>query len=249
MKKVFSLFSLAVLSGVILAGCSKFDNDDNGNNAAAGLMAFNLATDQSQVGTSIGGNYITSVPLGYSHYTGGYLAVFPGSRTVESSDVSSAARLAAASFDFENQKYYSTFLVGADGNYQQLIVKDSIDSLPGTGEAYVRFINAIPDSSVSQVRLAVNGANRLEESSRYTQISSFTAMSPGELAVNISNGTDIDASRTITIEARKIYTLLLIGTPGATANGVEIKFVQNGTTEAEQNGGRMAAAVRVKTAE
>ena len=131
MKKVLSVFLLVSLAMVILAGCTKFDNNDNTNNPAAGLMGFNLATDQSQVGTSIGGNFITNVPLGYSNYTGGYLAVFPGSRIVESSDVSSSARLASGSFDFEDRKYYSTFLVGANGTYQQLIVKDSIDSLPG----------------------------------------------------------------------------------------------------------------------
>ncbi len=235
MKKLvaFSLIALVAIS----MGCTKSDQG-NHNNIAAGLMVFNLATDQSQAGVYIDGNAITNIPLGYTHYNGHYQGIFPGTRTIEATDVATGERLAAATASFETDRFYSSFLIGANGHYQNLIVRDSIDTLPATEQAYIRVINAVPDSAAPVISLSP--ANELTIG--FGNISSFIPVDPGNLMVTISNGTTIQAERTIPVTARKIYTLLVVGTPGAATNGVEIKYIENGMLEGEEVSRRTASS-------
>lgn len=235
MKKIvaFSLIALVAIG----TGCTKFDQG-NQNNVAAGLMVFNLATDQSQVGMYIDGNAITNIPLGYTHYNGHYQGVFPGNRTVEATDVATGERLASAPANFETDKFYSSFFIGTKGHYQNLVIRDGIDTLSATGQAYVRIVNAVPDSSAPIVSLAPGN----EFASRFGAISSFVPVEPGNLMVNVSNGTTIQAERTIPVTANKIYTLLLVGTPEATTNGVEIKYIENGLLDGEEAGRRTSSS-------
>ena len=84
-------------------------------------MAFNLAPDKSVV-VGIDGSALTNSPLMFNSFTGNYLSIYPGNRSVESYDYSSGDSIAAASFDFTVKKYYSVFVVGAQGTYQNVIV-------------------------------------------------------------------------------------------------------------------------------
>lgn len=118
MKNIFSSIRMSVipascfvLATVLLAACSKFDDDDKGDNTpVAGLMAFNLAPDQGAVAIALSGNNLTNEPLAYTNYTGTYQRVFTGSRDVESYDYSSDSTLSKVNFNFEADKYYSLFV-------------------------------------------------------------------------------------------------------------------------------------------
>ena len=91
---------------------------------------------------------LTNFPLLYTNYTGGYQGVYAGNRDVASYDFNSGTTLATTSQLFEDSTNYSVFVVGANGSYRNLIVKDNLDSLPSTtGEAFVRYVNAIADST------------------------------------------------------------------------------------------------------
>jgi len=75
----------------------------------------------------------------------------------------------------------------------------------------------------------------------YASVSGFTAVNAGDVSVHVSNGSTIDATRTITLEQRKVYTVLLTGVPGGTGDrAVQIKFISNGTVDSET--GRSASA-------
>ncbi|HEX7846482.1 MAG TPA: DUF4397 domain-containing protein, partial [Chitinophagaceae bacterium] len=239
--RTFMLAGAGVLaSGMLLTSCLK-DNDSNNNDVAAGLMAFNLSTDQSAAGFKIGGNTLTQFPLAYSNFTGVYLPVYPGTRTIDAFSFNSGNTLATSSADFKTDKFYSVFLVGSGSSLENVIVEDKFDSLSSSGKAYVRYINAIADASSSTVTIASGGTNVVSESASFKSVSDFEAVDAGAVAITVSNGGTINVNRTITLESRKVYTVLLIGKPGETGdNAVQIKFVANG--QLTDNAARIGSA-------
>jgi hypothetical protein len=244
MKKLkFSFRSMALAAGIVLlsatllTACNKFD-DDVDETPVAALMAFNLATDKVAT-PALSGSALTNVPLAYNNYTGAYLNIFPGTRNFEAYD-NGTAPFASTSFNFEPKKYYSAFILGANGSYRNVVVHDDIDSLPATS-AYIRYINAIPDSSAAvTVKLTAGGSDISNETAAYGSVSAFKAVSAGSVTIDVANGSTIDKDRTITVEQGKVYTVLLIGVPGSTSAPVDIKFVSNGTLE-DDNAGRVAS--------
>ncbi len=67
------------------------------------------------------------------------------------------------------------FVVGANDKYSNVIVKDNLDSLSsGTGEAYVRYVNAISDSTIQPlVSISSNGTDIFKDNSAFTTVSDF----------------------------------------------------------------------------
>lgn len=245
-KSVFSFRSIAlalgatVLSATFLTACNKFDNDENDNTPVAALMAFNLASDKPAVTVALSGSVLTNVPLAYTTYTGAYLNIFPGNRNFEAYD-NAGTPFATTPNTFEADKYYSAFVLGANGSYRNVVVHDDIDSLPNTS-AYVRYINAIPDSSAAvTVKLTANGSDVSHTTAAYGSVSEFKAVAGGSVAIDVSNGSTIDKDRTITVETGKVYTILLTGVPGSASAPVDIKFVTNGALSGDNGAGRVAA--------
>lgn len=236
-KGVF-LVAIGLVSSVLLTGCLKDDNNDN-NVDNAGLMAFNLVPDRSSLAVRLSGNSLTNVPLAYNNFTGVYLGVFPGSRSVEVFDANGQLTTTAA-YTFEANRFYSLFVAGANGSYRNIITEDNFDDLSASGTAYVRYINAIPDSARPTVTITANGSAVVTEQPAFGTVSGFTAVAPGSVTIDLNNGTTIDADRTITLESRKVYTILLTGIPGSAATPVEIKYVENGIVD-ENTSGRIAA--------
>jgi len=222
-----------VLMMLLFSACKKSLDDNNSTVPVAGLMGFNLSTDKPSVGLAIAGSNLTNAPLAYSSFTGYYQNIYPGTREVAAYDFYHAdTAFAKASANFEANKVYSVFTVGANGNYANVIVKDELDSLAATtGLAYVRYINAIPDSSKPAVTLTAAGTDVSNTNAAYGSVSAFTGINPGDLTIKISNDSTISATRTISVEKGKVYTILLIGMPGSTDadKRVQVKFISNGT--------------------
>ncbi|MES2892209.1 MAG: DUF4397 domain-containing protein [Bacteroidota bacterium] len=237
MKKLFNpsrknLFAVGglLVAAALFASCKK-DNDVNTEIPAAGVMAFNLAPDKPGVIVSLGGNSLTNVPLNYTSFTGVYQRAFPGTRLVESIDASTGTPFASTSQNFEVNKYYSVFAMGTNGTYRNVVVEDELDSLPSTtGNAYLRFVNAVPDSGSSTVKIT-SGATTVDANSNYGQVSAFTGFAPGNVTLAVNNEGNVNASRTFPVEKDKVYTVLLVGVPGSndSTKAVQIKYITNGT--------------------
>jgi hypothetical protein len=232
MKKVFLSFRRSIIAAsalfaaaVLFTACLK-NKDDDMNIPAAGLMAFNLAPDQQSVVVTLNGNILTQTPLAFGSYNGGYQNIYTGERAVESYDYPASSPLATTSYKFEEDKYYSVYVVGTAGKYRNVISFDNFDSLSAiSGKAYIRYINGITDS-VNAPNVTVAGTSA---AAPYASVSEFKAVDPGEVNIAVS-GAGVDASRAITVEAKRLYTVLLTGVPGATdATKVQIRFVSNGT--------------------
>lgn len=218
-----------LLSGILFNACKK-DSDRNVDIPVAGLMAFNLAPDQQAVGIALNGNLLTNAPLAYTNYSGGYRNIYPGQRSIQAYDYIRDTTLVNAAFNFDSKKYYSLFVIGSKGSYKNVIVMDDIDSLPAT-HAYVRYINAIPDSSTPTVSIKAGATTVLNNQAPFSSISGFSPVSAGIITVDVKNGASISTTRTIAVENAKIYTLLLLGVPGSadTLKAVQIKYILNGT--------------------
>src|SRR5882672_6846637 len=129
MKKFipFTRVRIGAVTGILLAGlvftaCKKSDNGNNNNNIpVSGLMVFNLSPDVTQAGFTISGNNLTNSPLAFNSYSGGYLSVYSGSRSLQSYSFNSGNSLATTTYDFDSSKYYSAFLVGTDTTYRNII--------------------------------------------------------------------------------------------------------------------------------
>lgn len=246
MKKLTFLNSRhLLLTGCLFAGvllisaCNKNKNDNNTTVPAAHLMAFNLVPDKAAgITISLSGNSISNVPLSFTNYTGYYLNIYTGQRQVQSYDAANNTQLTSSSFTFNDSSYYSLFVVGANNNYRNVIIRDNFDGLPHTGgQAFVRYINAIPDSSKPVVTVAVGGSNVINLPSSYAYVSDFVAATPGSATITVSNGGTIQTNRTITLEQNKVYTVLLTGVPNGTGDqAVQIKYIENGTISAENGG-------------
>ena len=118
-----------------------------------------------------------------------------------------------------------------NNNYSNLVTKDNIDSLTVNGQAYIRYVNAIPDSSKPKVTINAGGKDVINEQAAFTNASDFVPVNAGNVTININNGGNIQAGRIISVEASKIYTVLLTGLPDAkdSAQSVQIKYIENGT--------------------
>jgi Domain of unknown function (DUF4397) len=217
---------------ILLFGACKKTLDTGTQPPVAGLMALNLVPDKASVNITLSGRSLTNSPLLYTNYTGGYLGVYTGNRDVTSYDFNSGTMLASTSQLFADSSNYSLFVLGANGSYRNLIVKDNLDSLQSTsGEAFVRYVNAIADSTQQPLVTVSSGAtNIFSNNAPFATVSGFKGITPGDVSVKVSNESAINSSRTITLEQGKIYTILLVGIPGQadSAKAVQIRFIQNG---------------------
>jgi hypothetical protein len=226
-------FLIALTASIFIFSSCKKDTGVNTNTDTSGLMAFNLIPDSSSsVGFLISGNLLTNSPLAFSNYTGNYLPVYSGTRDVQLINAADDSVQATTSYAFVPTRYYSLFALGANGHYSNLIVNDNLDSLSATSDnAFVRYINAIPDSTKPTVTFSSNGTNVVEEQAPYASISDFKEVTPGDIDLKVNNESTFSAERTITVEKNKVYTVLLMGLPGQTdtTRAVQIKYIQNGT--------------------
>ncbi|HVZ97116.1 MAG TPA: DUF4397 domain-containing protein [Chitinophagaceae bacterium] len=231
-KKTLMLPAIAGLFLTILfISCKK--NNTVTSTPAAKLMAFNLAPDQSAVAFSVSGNALTSLPLAYDNYTGSYVNVLPGSHDITAYDQNSSTQLATVSQSLTDSAYYSVFLVGASGSYKNVVAQDNFDSLSdSSGQAYVRYINAIVDSTGQPGITVTSGGNNLFDSTAaFATVTNFKGVAPGDVSVTINTESATPlANRTFSVEQGKIYTILLVGEPAATdtSKAVQIKYITNG---------------------
>ena len=236
MKTVFSskaiLAAGALFSVIIFSSCLKSNDNNNPGTPASGLMAFNLSPEKSAIGISLSGSNLTNTALAYTNYTGGYLNIYSGARTIEAYDAESGNAFTGSNYNFEENRYYSLFIVGKDSAHQNVIVNDQLDSLPSiSGKAYIRYVNAVPDSSRPLVTVNDNASSVVSENAAFASVSDFVEINPGNANIAINNNDDIQASRTIALEERKVYTILFSGIPGSTntTHGVQIRYIENGT--------------------
>lgn len=221
---------LSLFSVVAFSACKKQDVPVT---PTSGLMAFNMIPDSiAPIAFVLNNSSITNSPLSYSNYTGSYLPVYSGPVTLQVYKANSDSTLSSANYTFEANKYYSAFAMGANGTYKNVIVADGLDSLTASsGNAFIRYVNAIPDSSVQKITVSAGGADAVSSNTHFGDVSDFVGVAPGDVTMNLSNDSTISANKTVTLVKNQVYTFLLTGMPHATdtSKAVQIKYIINGT--------------------
>jgi hypothetical protein len=237
-KRVYvKTVSCLLLAAMVFSACTKTGSNSNTNTPIAALMAFNLVPDKAQgLLITVGGTSISQSALPYTGYTGanGYLNAYTGTTNILAFDYSNTTTpIASSSYTFDSSKYYSIFVVGANNVYSNVIVQDDFDNLSAaTGKAYVRYINAIPDSSNPRVTITdISNNSAVNEQAHFTNVSQFVPVTPGALTVTVSNGSTIQVTNTnVSLLAGYVYTVLLSGIPGSvnSSTAVQIGYIENG---------------------
>jgi hypothetical protein len=225
-----SAFAALAFLCLSFVSCKKDDLNVDQPPAAA-LMAYNLVPDQAGVTFRLSGNPLPTGPLAYPGYSGRYLPIYTGARTVAVSG-SGGQLMDSMTYAFEADKFYSAFIVGASNNYRLVVSHDNYDSLTASsGSAYVRYINALSNAGASTVTISAGGSNVVNVAAPYAQVSGFVAVNPGPVTVSVANESVAAVNRTITLDGRKAYTILLVGLPNQTdsAKSVQIRYIENGT--------------------
>lgn len=233
MKRYFSIQKILLIGGLLftfafISACND-DDDTIIRPDVAGFMAFNLATDQPVIGVALSGNELNA-PLPYMSYTGGYVAIYPGKRSTDAFDVNGNT-ISTTTPTYEANNYYSLFVVGMDGDYQNVVVNDGLDTLNvSEGNAYVRYINAIPGANTLNVTVKNDSATLITGQPSFGTVSDFEQVKAGEVTIAINNGSKIAVDRDITLENQKAYTLLLAGNPDGSdvSDSVQIRYIING---------------------
>lgn len=227
-----------VLAGISMVACSKtgdYSNQGNGNGNAAGLMVFNLS-DKNSVNISLSGSNLLTQSLGYSIYTGGYLSVGAGTYSIRSYDAAGGGTTLAEKTDsFATGRYYTLVAAGAAGTYRNVLVRDNYDNLQAnSGKAYVRFVNAVPDSAAPVVTVSAAGqVIATDPAAGFGKVSEFVAVSDGAVTVSASNGGTIQTNLNFTTKSPEVYTVLLKGIPGSsdTTRKVGFSYIRNGSLQ------------------
>ncbi len=243
MKNVISMFTVVCLSiGLLvsLAGCNK-DNDGPQVQASA-LSVYNLSPDNISTQFVLSGNMIGQALPYQNVYS--YVSIYPGTRDLQVYGNSSS--LTTTTYTFDTSKYYSAFFIGANNEYSIKIVKDEYDSMStSAGRAFIRFVYAVPDSSKPVVTMKSADSTAEYEGVRYSDVSSFIPVTPGNIEVNANNDSTIQVSRAIEVEQNKVYTIMIMGMTHATdeTKAIQIKYITNGTLEATQQNSSSNSAV------
>lgn len=226
-----SFYSLLIAAiSIFIISCNK--KSDTPTQASSGLMVVNLAADRNAVGFYVDGGNITYSPLAFTNYNGGYQPIYPGTRSVSAFDYNNGGTLASTDENFEEGKYYSAFLLGNTNGYQTVVVNDNLDSLQAVGtQAYIRFVNAIADSTTStSVRFTQMENQPVEIPVSYRTVSEFEAAHSGDLSLELLRNGAISTQRTINLEPNKVYTVLFAGVPGSSgSDSLQIRYITNGT--------------------
>lgn len=230
-RTTFPLVLVALVTG-LLGACNKKDAVAT-HIPAAGIMVFNLAPDKDGIGVTLSGNLLNTTPLGYTDYNGTYQSIYTGTRDIQSFDFKDSA-FVSSTFTFEDNNYYSLFITGNNGVYSTLTVKDDIDSNATADKAYIRYINAIPDSTAPVVSITSGGVSVSQAPAAFNTVSTFLPVNAGDISITASNGSDISTDRTLKVENGKVYTVLIVGVPGETDNErkIQIRYVVNGSVPA-----------------
>jgi hypothetical protein len=227
------LVSVTLIAGYLLNSCKKNDTDTSTppNSQYARIMAFNLAPDEPSIGFSASGNFLTSAAVGFGDYTGDYKNVNIGEMEINTFEFASpSSPISSLQAKLDINRFYSVFFVGVGSNHKSLFVRDYLDTLSGdAGKAYVRYINAITDS-LTDVNINITGGatNYVDENAAYGKVSDFKGVNPGEISIAIKSNNGIDTSKTLSVDLKRVYTILLTGTPGSVSAPVDIKYIING---------------------
>jgi len=231
LNKMHHSSSLLIICFVLLFTSCKKDSVQPPAQGTSGFVVFNLAPDQNNLLVAIDGRSMSGTALKYATYSGNYISIFKGSRDVNSYDQLTNLILADTTVDFRDSSFYSLFFIGLNGHYKNFVAEDKLSSIPkNTGNAFVRYLYGIADSSHAHVTIEKDGNKIFDENNSFGNISDFKPIAPGDVSVSVkSDDNTINTQRTLTLQSNGVYTVLLQGFAQTldTTQQIKIGYIQN----------------------
>jgi hypothetical protein len=215
LKSSFKMLFAGLALSAVMASCSK-DFDNTPAPAVSGLNVIHASPTTELLDFYVNNARGNNENFGFTKKLG-YYNLYSGTSKVTITKKGSQTPLAAESFNFQPERGYSLFVIGKLDSIKFLMVKDSV-SLPGTGKANVRFVNASPDAPALNLSIA-GSATDLVTDKAYKQYSEFTTVDAASkvtfTAKNKATGAVEATLPNVTIEAGGTYTIWVKGLKAA----------------------------------
>ncbi len=202
-----AFFSIALI--ILLSSCLGDDDNVQLPTEVAYVSIYHAVPDAPDLDIIVDGRVINHNPFEYASYSG-YLNFFTGSREFEFRASDADNTLIDTTFNFEDGRAYSIFVVNELENVEALLVVDSADA-PAAGKAMVRFVNLSPDAP--SVEVSSDGSTPLFEPQAFKQASQFVELdaNPYTFSFRDPYGDEVVAAEDVDIREGRFYTIVTRG--------------------------------------
>ncbi|CAN5541152.1 DUF4397 domain-containing protein [soil metagenome] len=212
-----------------LTSCMK-DEDAPDPVSVAYVSFFHATPDASELDILVENNRITSQPFKYTNYSG-FLNFYTGNRQLRFNPYNAANALLDTTFNFQNSKAYSLFLINEANKLKTLVVEDNVD-LPPTGKSLIRLIHLSPDAPEVDLHID-NSSSLLFSEHSFKEASAFKEVNPGTRSLQLKNAGGADMLINlpeVDIQPNKRYTVVIRGfvtPPAGNTNGLSLQLINN----------------------
>ena len=228
MKKLVGMIS-SIAFLLTMTSCLDSD-DDTAPVDVAFVSIYHASPDAPDLDVILDDEPLFNQPLEYTDFTD-YLQFYTGSRDLAFNTYNATTELADTTFNFQNNKAYSVFVVDELSNLSTVIVEDEAET-PGSGEAMVRFVQLSPDAPA--LDLTIGEEDSLVFSDRsFKQITDFTEIDADSYPMVLTDSETLDTLVSVSdadLDAGKIYTIIARGfldTPSGNNNSLSIQIIEN----------------------
>lgn len=183
------------------------------------LQVINAIPTSLSFDCRLNGTKINTTTIAFPNASG-YISTVPGAKnvTVVPTSTPTAPAIGTVNVLLENNQSYTLFFSAKADSVKTIFINDTLNVLPATGRAKVRFVNASGSSPMLDIQ--INGTNAFTKI-KYTKVGSFIEVPAGtyEFRAFASGvrGSSLGTLSNQVLADGKIYTLYASGISGNTA--------------------------------
>lgn len=207
--KTLSILASFILLSITFIGCKK--NNDNEVTGTAYVRAVNSAEASAPQDFYVDGIKMNTTAMAYTQ-TSSYATINAGTHNVQFA-TSGTSTVNVSGGVYVNPGTYSTFYYSSDNT--AVAVQDD-NTNPQPGKARVRFIN-LSSALNSSVDFGITGSNKIVTSLAYKIASAYNEVDAAtSFSLYAAGASTATLTIPTTIQAGKIYTIVISGTTQAT---------------------------------
>jgi len=217
---MYSVKGFAAVCAIAVAGLFSSCSKDSGASASvtANVMIVNSTEGSAPQDFYSDSTKVDATAVAYGQGSG-YLSTASGSHTGQFRNAGSTTVNASSSFVFSGGANYSVFY-GSDASSNKFVATSQDDlTLPSAGKAKVRFVQ-LSSAAASSLDIALGDGTKVASALVFRSMSAYNNIDPTASFSLFATGTTT-ASLTIpasTLQAGKIYTILISGATTATVS-------------------------------
>lgn len=204
-------FSLTFI--ILLASCMDDDDDFVTEPVEVAYVSiYQASPDAPDIDITVDDRQINRNPFDYTSYSG-YLNFYTGSRNFKFSPANANNVLIDTTFNFEDQKIYSLFVINRLSDIEALLVVDST-AAPAEGKAMIRFVHLSPDAPAFDITVSGETDSTLFANKSFKEATGFQEVEARTYNFEIKNAGGSDVVLTaedIDIRQGRYYTIVTRG--------------------------------------